>query len=87
MTFYTPHTRQKLYAADTLSPPHTPPGANSIAYQQEIESYVASVVTALPASSDGLQQYQVTQNTDIICSSLSQYCIEGWPGLQGTSFQ
>ena len=71
---------KELFAADTLSrAPHTSPGANSIAFQQDIESYVASVVTALPASSNRLQQYQVAQETDAICSSLFQYCKEGWP--------
>ena len=56
------HTPGKeLYTADTLSQaPH--------ASQQEIESYVASVVTALPASSHRLQQHQSAQEADPICS-------------------
>ena len=71
---------KELYAADTLSQaPHTSPGGNSIAFQQEVESYMESVIAALPASNNRLQQYQDAQETDPICSSLRQYCIEGWP--------
>ena len=38
-----------------------------------------SVIAALPASNNRLQQYQDAQETDPICSSLRQYCTEGWP--------
>ena len=46
---------RELYTADTLSRvPHTPPGGNNIAFQQKTASYLASMVTVLPASSDRL---------------------------------
>ena len=71
---------KELYAANTLSRAlHTSPGGNSIAFQQEVESYVESVIAALPASNNRLQQYQDAQETDPTCSSLHQYCTEGWP--------
>ena len=40
---------------------------------------MASVVAALPTSKDRLREYQDVQETNLICSSLSQYCTKYWP--------
>jgi len=65
----------------TLCPEHhrLPFGEKSITFQQEIESYVASLVTALHAStcSHRVQQYQSAQEVGSVCSSLTQYYTEG----------
>ena len=75
------HTPGKdLHLADTLSrAPTSTPGANSVAFTQKIESFLETVIAALPASPDRLQQYQDAQSSDAICSTLQKYCTSGWP--------
>ena len=75
------HTLGKdLHLADTLSrAPTTSPGVNSIAFTQEIESFLETVIATLPASPDRLQQYRDAQSSDAVCSTLHQYCTSGWP--------
>ena len=75
------HTPGKdLHLADTLSrAPVLPPGNNSIAFVQDVESFVQTVIAALPARVDRLQQYRDAQTTDAVCSKLKTYCITGWP--------
>ena len=74
------HTPGKdLHLADTLSrAPTSTPGVNSVAFTQEIESFLETVIAALPASPDRLQQYQDAQSSDAICSTLQKYCTSGW---------
>ena len=50
---------------------------NSIVFQHKVESCMESVIAVLPASTSRLQID--AQETDLICSSLSQYCTEGKP--------
>ena len=75
------HTPGKdLHLADTLSrAPVFPPGNNSIAFVQDVESFVQIVIAALPARVDRLQQYRDAQTTDAVRSKLKTYCITGWP--------
>ena len=75
------HTPGKdLHLADTLSrAPTSTPGVNSVAFTQEIESFLEPVIAALPASPDRLQQYREAQSSDAICSTLQKYCTSGWP--------
>ena len=68
-----------LHLADTLSrAPASTPGVNSVAFTQEIESFLETVIAALP-SPDRLQQYQDAQSSDVICSIVQKYCTSGWP--------
>ena len=48
-----PKWKRRHWVGNVRSSP-APPGANNVAFQQEIESYVASVVTAPSASNDRL---------------------------------
>ena len=75
------HTPGKnLHLADTLSrAPVSPPGSNSIEFVQEVESFIQTVIAALPAKADRLQQYRDAQATDATCSKLKKYCSVGWP--------
>ena len=50
-----------------------------MAFTQEIESFLETVIAALPASPDRLQQYRDAQSCDAICSTLQKYCTSGWP--------
>ena len=62
---------QDLHLVDTLSrAPTDTPGANSVAFIQEIESLLETVIAALPASPDRLQQYQDAQPSNAVCSTL-----------------
>ena len=75
------HTPGKeLHLADTLSrAPVSPPGNNSIEFMQEVENFVHTVIAALPAKVDRLQQYREAQTDDVVCSQLKTYCTTGWP--------
>ena len=66
------HTpRQDLHLVDTLSrAPTNTPGVNSVAFTQEIESFLETVIAALSASPDRLQQYQDAQSSNAVCSTL-----------------
>ena len=69
-----------LYTADSLSrAPTAEPGKNSIAFQDELESFVEAVTAALPASESRLKEYSEHQKSDPICSLICSYCAEGWP--------
>ena len=69
-----------LCTADTLSrSPVSKAGPNSVAFENEVESFVEAVVTTFPASNKGLQAYRNAQTEDPVCSALKSYCLEGWP--------
>lgn len=46
---------------------------------QEVENFVHTVIAALPAKVDRLQQYREAQTNDVVCSQLKTYCTTGWP--------
>ena len=75
------HTPGKnLHLADALSrAPISLPGNNSIEFVQEVESFIQTVIAALPAKVDRLQQYRDAQTTDAVCSKLKTYCTTKWP--------
>ena len=73
------HVRGKqLCTADTLSrSPISKAGPNSVAFENEVELFVKTVVTTFPASGKGLQAYREAQTEDPVCSALKSYCLEG----------
>ena len=75
------HTAGKnLHLADTFSrTPVSLPGNNSIEFVQEVKSFIQTVIAALPAKVDRLQQYRDAQTTDAVCSKLKTYCTTEWP--------
>ena len=81
MNFRIHHTPGKdLHLADTFSrAPTNTPGVNRVTFTQEIESFLETVIAALPASPDRLQQYQDAQSSDAICLTLQKYCTSCWP--------
>ena len=74
------HTPGKdLHLADTLSrAPTNTPGVNGVTFTQEVVSFLETVIAALQTSPDRLQQYQDTQSSDAVCSTLQKYCTSGW---------
>ena len=79
--FNTSHVPGKhLCTADTLSrSPVAEAGPNSVAFENELESFVESVVNIFPASNRGLQAYREAQTDDPVCSILKTYCLKEWP--------
>ena len=67
-----------LYTADTLSRAPLPSSATDKT-TSEIENFVQSVITTIPASRDYLDSYQTAQKQDPICSKLREFCNSGWP--------
>ena len=69
------------YTADALSrsPMHQIPDAATLAQQEDVEYFIESVATHLPASKDRLEVYWDAQLTDSICAAVRTYCTTGWP--------
>jgi len=71
-----------LYTADTLSRAPLRGKDNdpqSLEKQSEIESFIATITSHLPASQQRLQVYQKAQATDPVCSRVITYCKSEWP--------
>lgn len=67
-----------LYTADTLSRAQvTYPDVNHMQEDAQTESFVHALAFYLLASADRLQEYQVTQQQDSICSQLIAFCNQG----------
>ena len=71
-----------LYTADTLSrallrgkdiDPQT------LEKQSEVESFIATIASHLPASQQQLLVYQKVQATHLVCSRVMAYCKSEWP--------
>ena len=71
-----------LYTANTLSQAPLPLSTDNTDYTTEsdnIEQFVASITTSLPASSRHLQTYAAAQDNDSVCTQVKEYCRKGWP--------
>lgn len=68
---------RELYTADALS--RTPLSASDVSLEQEINIYVNSVMSNLPASDTRLEQIRLHQQEDETCRLLISYCLDGWP--------
>ena len=73
-----------LHMVDALSqsPVHQIPDAAALTQQEEVEHFIQTVVTQLPASKDRLERYCQAQLTDPTCTAVRNYCISGWPRKQ-----
>ena len=49
-----------------------------ISLQKEVESFMETIVSSLPATADHLNAYWQAQAEDPECSKLSTYCKSGW---------
>ena len=70
-----------LHTADLLSrvPQHTSPDAQSLSQQEDIEYFIQSVTSYLPASEKRLQVYRQEQSEDPVTKTVISYCQSGWP--------
>jgi len=72
-----------LYTADLLSrvPQRTSADAQSMSQQEDIEYYIQSVTSYLPASEKRLQIqiYRQGQAEDPTIKLVISYCLSGWP--------
>ena len=66
-----------LYMADTLS--RAPICMVTEEISSDVEMFMQSVVSALPATQDYLDTYRTAQRQDHTCSQLMQFCNSGWP--------
>ena len=68
-----------LYTADALS--RAPCAGRERSAQElddEVEVFVARVVSALPATEQRLNEYRNAQEQDPLCSNVAKYCRAGW---------
>ena len=73
---------KSLYLADTLSrAPLQGVSVDEVEYltEQEVEKFVDSVVSGLPAHSDRLDKYRQAQAADPESAKLIEFCQSGWP--------
>ena len=67
-----------LYTADALSrAPTTTSG--DLTHSEEVETFIATVTSTLPASAQRLEAYRKAQAEDTICQRVRGHCQEGWP--------
>ena len=52
---------------------------DNTAESDEVEQFVSSLTTSLPASSGRLQVYATAQDSDPVCMQVKEYCRKGWP--------
>ena len=73
-----------LHTADALSrsPVHQIPDAATLTQQEDVEYFIESVATHLPASKDRLEVYREAQLADPTCTAVRNYCTTGWPRQQ-----
>ena len=75
--------RKLLYSADALSrSPCAGTARSSEELEEEVETYIAGVTSTLPATKQRLNQYCNTQQRDLACSRIMEYCKTGWPRKQ-----
>ena len=71
---------KELYTADALSrAPTSVAGVVSKNFQNELENFMDTITSLLPASSTRLQEYRAAQKADTTCSLIRQYCEKRWP--------
>ena len=61
---------------------HQIPGEEVLTQQEEVENFVQSVTSHLPASKECIEVYHQAQSTDLTCSAVMSYCTTGWPRKQ-----
>jgi len=50
--------------------------------QEEAEYLMEACIAALPANSHRLEEFRAAQAADSVCSTLFDYCCNGWPAKQ-----
>ena len=72
-----------LFAADALSraPSPTAIADNSIP-DREVEFFVDALTSSTPITKSLLERYHSAQQADPVCTSLRQFCLNGWPPKQ-----
>ena len=71
-----------LFTADALSRApvmETSVDIDSMALQQEVETFIESVTSTLPATQKRLEEYKQSQTQDATCSQVLKYCQTNWP--------
>ena len=62
-----------LYTADTLSP------STDTKLQEEVEWFVNTITSLLPASKHRLHEFKIAQDEDTMCAQAKKWCTQGWP--------
>ena len=71
---------KELYTVDALSrAPSSVAGIVSHKFQTELEEFIDTITSLLPASKDHLEEYRSAQKEDSTCSMIRYYCENGWP--------
>ena len=68
-----------LHIADALSRAPLRSGVDRTSEVEDIELYVRTVVSTIPASSTRVNSYRLAQEEDATCNTFISYCRNGWP--------
>ena len=68
-----------LHTADALSRAPSMNSVNDTELQQDAETLLNISVQSLPITEATLEEYRKGQDEDGICSSVKEYCKQGWP--------
>ena len=79
------HTPGKLlYTADTLSRAPLTTSDHGSDLPEEVDVFVNSVISSLPASPQCIERYRKSQEEDPVCVKVKQYCQTEWPEKRAT---
>ena len=66
--------------ADALSrAPTSNPDKDDKCFIEEVEAMGQSVINYLPATDKRLNEIEIAQDNDAVCSKVKEFCVEGWP--------
>ena len=69
-----------LYTANAPSrAPTSVADEQSLQSQEEVETFIQAVTSALPATEHRLEVYRKAQAQDAVCTTVREYCEMGWP--------
>jgi len=71
---------KQLSTADTLSrAPVYMTSSTDDDFAGEVDAYVQTMVSSLPATEKRLEEVTVHQQQDSVCRQIATYCLQGWP--------
>ena len=71
---------KELHVADALSRMQSDkPDRQETVPEEEMNTYIDSILDALPVSDVKLTEIKEAQDEDPLCKQIKKYCMEGWP--------
>ena len=79
---------KNLIIADALSQaPSLHVSSADYELKTEVDAYVNAIISSLPATDTKLEEIKSSQQNDLICKQLTQFCLNGWPSSSKLSVE